>query len=175
MNKNIERLAEALRGISCRLEVIGRPTESQVKALKEHGISYSCRENLPQTDLVRAYQSCDAVVFVSLSEGFGLPVVEAQACGKPVIASMIPPLTEVAGGSACLVDPLSPSSIREGVARVLDDIVYREALVARGRENVKRFGARQFVLAHARLYAEMCGQHLAGNVPNRCPRDEGRS
>jgi glycosyltransferase involved in cell wall biosynthesis len=151
-NKNIERLAEALQGIDCHLEVIGRLSPSQSAALRRFRVSHSMRERLPTQDVIRAYQSCDAVVFASTNEGFGLPVLEAQACGKAVIASRIPAVIEVAGASGCLVDPLDVGSIRAGVLQVLGDPDYRRGLEERGRANVKRFGLDRFLSSHALLY-----------------------
>ena len=82
-------------------------------------------------DLPALYRGAELVVFPSLYEGFGLPLLEAMACGVPVVASNTSALPEVAGGAAMLVDPLDIDAMAQAIARVLDD----EALRARLRED----------------------------------------
>jgi glycosyltransferase involved in cell wall biosynthesis len=80
-----------------------------------------------------------AFVFPSLHEGFGLPVLEAQACGCPVITSATSSLPEVAGDAALLVDPGEPAAIAAAMARVVADPALRGTLIERGFANVRRF------------------------------------
>jgi glycosyltransferase involved in cell wall biosynthesis len=92
-----------------------------------------------------------------------LPIVEGQAVGRPVVTSNCSSMAEVAGDSACLVDPLDVASIRAGVARVCGDADYRAELVRRGFENVKRFSARAVAEQYAALYREVAGQSRGPN------------
>src|SRR5262249_62178181 len=71
-------------------------------------------------DLARLYRGARAVAYVSLYEGFGLPVLEAMACGAPVLAARNDALEEVAGGAAVLVDPLDPDAIAAGLHQAID-------------------------------------------------------
>src|SRR5690606_28340156 len=96
-NKNLERLVEALQGLRCRLEIIGPLSGAQRDALVAAGIEFVALGRVDDSALVDAYRRCDLLVFASLFEGFGLPVVEAQATGRPVIASRRGSLGEVAG------------------------------------------------------------------------------
>jgi glycosyltransferase involved in cell wall biosynthesis len=80
-----------------------------------------------------------AFAFPSLYEGFGLPVLEAQACGCPVITSATSSLPEVAGDAALLVDPSEPAAIAAAMARVAADPALRATLIERGFANVRRF------------------------------------
>ncbi|MGC8838714.1 MAG: glycosyltransferase, partial [Anaerolineae bacterium] len=75
----------------------------------------------------------------SLYEGFGLPLVEAMACGTPVIASRTSACGEVAEGAAVLVDPLSEEEIAAALAQVAQDADLRAALAARGQERARAF------------------------------------
>jgi glycosyltransferase involved in cell wall biosynthesis len=94
----------------------------------------------PSHDLVALYNLADAVAFPSLYEGFGLPVVEAMACGTPVVASPNGSLAEIAGGAAELVDPTRSDSIAAGLRRVLSDPPRRAELRAAGLTRAAHFG-----------------------------------
>ncbi|MBI5071276.1 glycosyltransferase family 4 protein [Candidatus Falkowbacteria bacterium] len=90
-------------------------------------------------DLPHLMNGAAAFVFPSLYEGFGIPVLEAMACGTPVVASGIPALREVAGEAAYLVDPYSPENMAEGINRVLTDDHLREDLKIRGLDRARQF------------------------------------
>jgi len=151
-NKNLERVAVALKGIPCRLEIVGRLKEEQRAILEANGIAYVNHVGVSDEELLSLYQSCDLVVFASTYEGFGLPIVEAQAAGRPAITSNRCSMPEVAGDAACLVDPESAESIREGILKVLNDETYREDLIHKGFENVKRFAPEKISAQYAALY-----------------------
>jgi glycosyltransferase involved in cell wall biosynthesis len=80
-----------------------------------------------------------AFLYPSLYEGFGFPLLEAQACGAPVLAANTSSLPEIAGDSALLVDPLDETALAAALQRLVSDETLRQSLVARGLENVKRF------------------------------------
>jgi glycosyltransferase involved in cell wall biosynthesis len=153
-NKNIARVAEAIYGLQCHLDIIGRLDESQRLMLTKRGISYSESWGLTLEQVIERYRSCDLVVFASTYEGFGLPIVEANATGRPVITSNICSMPEVAASAACLVDPWSSTSIRAGIARVIEDELYRSDLISLGFENAKRFHADSIAAQYAGLYRE---------------------
>ena len=94
---------------------------------------------VPDEDLPALYSGARALLAVSLYEGFGLPVLEAMACGTPVITSNLSSLPEVAGDAGILVDPLDTEAISEAIMRLLTDAALRQQLVAAGFEHVKRF------------------------------------
>jgi glycosyltransferase involved in cell wall biosynthesis len=87
---------------------------------------------LQDADLRSLFTGAEAFVFPSLYEGFGLPVLEAMACGAPVVCSQAAALAEVAGDAALLVDPLDADSIASGLSRMLADRELRQALRQRG-------------------------------------------
>jgi glycosyltransferase involved in cell wall biosynthesis len=162
-NKNLERVAAALAGVSCNVELIGSPTELQVAEFARHSVRLRVLGPLDRAGVVDAYRRCDVVLFASLYEGFGLPILEAQATARAVITSNIAPMVEVAGGGASLVDPGVPESIRHGLLRVTADEGYRSACIAQGLENVRRYSATAIAGAYAQLYREVARDAIADN------------
>ncbi|MGA2032741.1 MAG: glycosyltransferase family 1 protein [Thermoguttaceae bacterium] len=154
-NKNLLRLAEALRGIRCRLRIVGRLTDEQIGKLQDCRIDYSAVAEISDDEIADEYRRCDMLVFVSTYEGFGMPIIEAQATGRPVVTSNIFSMPEVAGAAAALADPFDAASIRATVLRVIRNGDYRAALIRRGYENTKRFSPRQIALQYAALYREL--------------------
>ncbi len=94
---------------------------------------------VPDEHLPALLSGATAFVYPSLYEGFGIPVLEAGACGVPVITSNTSSLPEVAGDAAILVDPHNVDEIAEAMYRIITDDALRAELARRGRENVKRF------------------------------------
>lgn len=151
-NKNLERVAAALAGLDCELTIIGRLSVGQMDELNRHHVSYENLVDLFRQELVEQYQRCDMVVFASTYEGFGLPIVEANAVGRPVLTSNLWSMPEVAGEAACLVDPFDVDNLRAGICRVMQDSDYRDQLVQSGFENVKRFQIETIAAQYAKLY-----------------------
>src|SRR5690554_1888642 len=96
-NKNLDRLIEGIQDITCQLIIIGYPTENQLYKLKQFKINYQIYSGLSQDELIQQYQLCDVLAFVSTLEGFGLPILEAQAIGRPIVTSNTSSMPEVAG------------------------------------------------------------------------------
>jgi glycosyltransferase involved in cell wall biosynthesis len=154
-NKNLERVAEALAGVQCRMDIIGDLSEEQKSALARSGIRYTNSSRLTDAEIVQRYRAADLVEFCSTYEGFGMPIAEANAIGRAVVTSNIEPMTSVASSAACLVDPYDISSIRAGVIKVIEDRGYREDMVRRGFENAKRFSAATIAEAYANCYRDL--------------------
>jgi len=109
-------------------------------------------------ELIWLYRNACALMFPSFDEGFGLPPVEAMACGTPVIASNAGSLPEVTGGCACLADPLDAKGFAEGIRLVLEDDAVRDKMVEMGLLHVKRYSresmGRELVAAYQRVVTE---------------------
>jgi glycosyltransferase involved in cell wall biosynthesis len=157
-NKNIERAAAALEGLNCHVVVVGELDSHQRAAFEAARLDFEARPGLSDDEVRRAYEECDLLLFPSTKEGFGIPILEAQASGRPVVTSSEPPLTEVAGGAACFVDPLDVASIRAGVGRVLTDDSYRVDLVRRGLDNARRYRVSTIAARYAALYDELASR-----------------
>ena len=157
-NKNLERLVQALAGIPCHLRIIGLPNAGQEKILREFDVEYSFVANIPDENVIDEYRHCDLLAFVSTYEGFGLPIIEAQAVGRPVITGNILSMPEVAGDAACLVDPFDAASIRAGILKVINDSWYRDELARRGFSNVARFRSEIIAAQYAEIYRELAAR-----------------
>jgi len=153
--KNVPRLIEALTGLHCRLVLIGSLDEEIKQKLVECEVDNENYADLTHEELYKQYVECDIVAFVSIGEGFGVPIIEAQATGRPLITANVSPMREVAGVDACLVDPLDVSQIREGILRIIVDSGYRDLLVERGLRNVARYSpdtiSKQYLALYRRL------------------------
>lgn len=164
-NKNVPRLAAALDGVPCRLTLVGSLDDGQREALERHGVDYTAVSNLSSREMVERYAAADLVTFASTYEGFGMPILEAQAVGRPVVTSDRLAMPEVAGGAACLVDPYDVDDIRAGIVRVIRDRAYRESLVEAGLRNVARFDPEVI----ARRYTEIYERLSRGNGGREAP------
>lgn len=102
--------------------------------------------------LVALYNGADAFMFPSLSEGFGWPVIEAQACGTPVIASSFQPMPEVSGDAALHPHPKDAKAFSEAFLSLKDDKV-KCGLINAGFENIKRFQVKYMIDSYLRLYS----------------------
>lgn len=155
-NKNLLRHIEALNGIPCTLHIIGRINDRERQWLAANKITYVYDYDLSESEMVNAYVACDLLLFASTFEGFGMPILEAQSVGRPVVTSNCSSMPEVAGSGACLVDPLDIESIRKGVVRIIHDERYRARLIEAGFMNVKRFQSDKVARQYADLYGSLC-------------------
>ena len=155
VNKNVEKLIQALSEIQCKLQIIGPLTNTLRNQLHANKIDYENWTNLGICDVVKKYEECDLLTFCSTYEGFGMPIVEANAVGRPVVTSNITSMPEVAGDAACLVDPFDIASIREGINKVIQQPEYRRELVENGKNNATRFDAKVIANQYLALYQEL--------------------
>lgn len=136
-HKNLIRTIEALDKFPCKLYIVGKLHEDQMHMLQKYKIEYENVYNLSDQEVLEKYINCDIISFASLHEGFGMPIIEGQSVGRPVITSNISPMKEIAGkSSAILVNPWDTKSIRDGYQEALKNPDY---LIKEGLENVKRF------------------------------------
>jgi alpha-1,3-rhamnosyl/mannosyltransferase len=152
--KNLGRVVDAYRSLLRRgatdaaLLIVG-PDHFGVEELRVHleegqvpGERIIVGGYVTDEELAAIYQHAAALVYASLAEGFGLPLLEAMASGTPVITSNVSPMTDVAGGAALLVDPLHAEAIGEAMEQVLTRPDLAQRLTAAGHERVKAFSWR---------------------------------
>jgi alpha-1,3-rhamnosyl/mannosyltransferase len=106
-------------------------------------------------DLVALYSAATVFAYPSLAEGFGLPVVEAMACGAPVLTSNVSSLPEVAGDAARLVDPQDADAIRDTLRNLLEDPEARSDLRRRGFERAATFSWERTARETLELYRKL--------------------
>ena len=157
--KNRRGVAQIFRRLACRLafrnfSLIFAGAELEPELLREiegSGVADRVfRIADPSDELLRAlYSNAEALLFPSLEEGFGWPIVEAQACGCPVITSRREPMMTVGGAAALYIDPLAPEDAAEQIAR---DWEWIRAQRAASIKNTARFGEREVANKYLDLY-----------------------
>lgn len=148
-NKNLENTAVALRDVPCLLRIVGKLSDEQKTVLNLYKIHYEVVKNLTDKEILQEYINCDYVNFPSLYEGFGMPIIEGQAIGRPVLTSNISPMAEIAGYAAKLVTPTSPENIREGYMYLQN---HAHEYIQKGFDNVKRFSIEKIIYEYLNLY-----------------------
>ncbi len=156
-NKNLTRVAAALKGITCHLQIVGKISKEQETALIENHIDYSCVSNLTDEEIIQEYKNCDILSFPSLFEGFGMPIIEGQSIGRPVLSSNIEPMKSVAGEGALLVSPKEITEIRNGVISIIQDENLRNKLIKCGLDNCENYKASKIASLYTHLYISLKG------------------
>lgn len=149
--KNTERIIKAFElvrpGKNLALVLVGRREGMKED---ERGIRYVGQ--VADIELATLYSGAEALIYPSLYEGFGLPILQAFACGCPVVTSNISSMPEIAGDAALLVDPYSVESIQEGIKRALAG---KKGLVKKAFNQVKNFSWEKTAIETLSVYREV--------------------
>ncbi len=173
--KNVEGVLRVVaelhrNGLEVHLVKVGAALTSAQRGLaRSLGVAdaLTCTGAVSEEELVALYTLADVLLFPSLHEGFGLPVLEAMACGTPVVCSRAPALVEVAGDAALLAEARDYRGLAQQVARALVDGHLRDELVRRGRARAAQFTWERTARLTWQVYEEV----LTGL---RRPAQEGR-
>ena len=140
-SRQIEAFARSGLANAMRLVFTGEPTAELADCIERNRITQSVQfvGLVSDARLASLYRGAMALVFASLYEGFGLPVLEAMACGTPVLTSNTTALPEVAGDAALLVDPTSVEQIAEAMKRIVSDTPLRQLLREKGLTRTAQF------------------------------------
>lgn len=153
-HKNLRRVWKACSQLGCHLAIVGHETD-EIQWLRSNiELSYSIHPSISDNALEQLYMHCDAVIFASTHEGFGMPLIEAQVFGKPCVTSAIEPMKSNAGEGAILVDPIDTNAIYEALNRALTDTKSVTEMIEAGYRNAHRFSGKEVARQHARVYAE---------------------
>ncbi|ADU96640.1 glycosyl transferase group 1 [Thermovibrio ammonificans HB-1] len=144
--KNLLRLIDAFKKLNLHdytLFIVGQQSKifrnSKLEALIRNLSNVKITGYLTDEELVKLYQRAKLFIYPSVYEGFGLPPLEAMACGTPVIVSNVASLPEVCGDAAYYINPFSVDDIANGIRCVLEDDVLQKELISKGLKRVKRF------------------------------------
>jgi glycosyltransferase involved in cell wall biosynthesis len=167
--KNLIRLVEAFshlrrKGMQYRLVIVGKQdwmAEQVVQRVKELSLEDTVifTGYIDWNDVALFYNAADLLVYPSICEGFGLPVMEAMACGVPVVTSFGSSLEEVAGGAAILVDPYSIDSIADALGAVIADRQLAVSLREKGLRRVADFRRDRKPQQTISIYHKVCGRN----------------
>ena len=145
-------LQKALAPAQPKLLLIGGAIEPQLQQhIRQAGLEDRVTRltGLSNEDLQAAYSLAEALIYPSLQEGFGWPVIEAQSCGCPVFATGRKPMTELGGDAAIYFDPADPTAAAALIAHALQD---RDAIRSRGLQNVQRFTVANLIDGYVQAY-----------------------
>lgn len=159
--KNVANVLRALAQVSCgtRLEIVGSPGNADGEArqlVEQLGLQSRVRFRgpLPTAEVAALYRGARALVYPSLMEGFGLPILEAMACGAPVLTSDRSSMAEVAGDAAMLADPEDVDALAGAMQRLAQDDDHRQILRKRGFMRAAGFSWERAARETLEVFAE---------------------
>ena len=158
-HKNLDTLIKAVDGIDCELRIVGDPSAEDRRDLIDRGIIHKIETNVTDARIIEIYHDVDILYFASRHEGFGLPIIEAQQAGIPVITSDRLSMPDVAGGGALLVDPESVEEVRDALVLLMESTRVRSDLVEKGRLNEQRFSPSVAADKYIKVYENSLGNY----------------
>jgi len=154
--KNLESTLKAIENIPCELRVVKKMSNSQHQLAKSLNIHYSNIYDISDDDIIKEYIQADIIVFPSLYEGFGMPIIEAQAVGRPVITSDRPPMNWVAADGALLLDdPQNTEEYKSKILSLIQSERLRKELIDYGQINIKRFEVSSIYTHFVEFYQKL--------------------
>ncbi len=157
-HKNLGNLIEAVKGTGYHIDIIGWPSDEELGKLDTYKVSYKVFNGLTDREVYERYKECDIMYNASFYEGFGMPIIEAQSVGRPVITSNIGAMKEVAGTSAVLVDPNKPEEIRVAIDRLVTDRKWYDEITERGRANIAPYQYESIAAQYLAVYNELAAR-----------------
>ncbi|MEE4287367.1 MAG: glycosyltransferase family 1 protein [Mariniphaga sp.] len=161
--KNQLALLQALQSkeIQIRVVFVGKQTSSYMTEIKrfleenEMESQVQFLSNIPESDLAALYQTAVLSVYISVFEGFGLPVIESMACGCPVVTSSVSVLPETAGDAAVLCNPAKVEEIAQKVLLLLENDDFRNEMIKKGKQRANLFHPENYAQKLISLYTEI--------------------
>ena len=138
-NKNIDRILYAIKDLKEEIIIVGKISDNQKDFLKKNKIIYNNYINISDRKLFKIYNQGKMLLFPSLYEGFGLPIIEAQRFKVPVITSNISPMKEIVKDSALLVDPKNIGDIKKKILKLKNNKKLLKEIIKKGYLNSSRY------------------------------------
>lgn len=155
INKNILNIITSLKNIYCELILVGQLNDQIIYELNLNNIKYKNLVSIKMKKLIYEYYNSDMLLFPSNYEGFGVPILEAQTIGRPVITSNLEPMISIAGKGAFFVNPKKPKEISEAIKIIIKNKKLRLSKINKGFINVKRFKRSIILNEHLKVYKEV--------------------
>ena len=160
--KNTLLILKAMKDLKSRydnllLVKIGGFSKEEEDFISENNLKDNVlvKKNISNEELNRYYNASDMLVFPSLYEGFGMPPLEAMACGTPVITSNVASLPEVVGDAAIKINPHSVEELKKAIIKIAENKKFRDSLVKKGFRNIKRFSIKEHAEKLEEIYKEV--------------------
>ena len=163
-NKNLNRVLKALSKVKCDITLIGNLSEATIELIEKYDLRLENKFSISEQEMLQAYIDCDMLVFASTYEGFGMPIIEAQRVGRPVITSNCSSMPEVAGDGAYLVDPFEVNSIYQGISTLIKDDKLRDEIISNGYKNTLRFQPSTIASQYLKLYQQISINNDSNNI-----------
>lgn len=156
-NKNLDRIAQALSQIQIPFHwhIVGDPASEQYSFFKTLNLPFSTYQDLDIDQLSRLYSKCHILLFPSLYEGFGLPILEAQAHGVAVLTANTTAMPEVAGEGAYLVNPIDTQDILNGIEVLMNSEQLRNKITEAGYQNIKEYQIESVASGYVHWYEDV--------------------
>jgi len=151
-NKNLQKVIKSLYLVPCHLIIIGELLNQELILLNQLNINYTNKFKLTDSEILNEYIDCDIVSFPSVFEGFGMPIIEGQAIGRPVLTSNILPMKQVAGDNYYTIDPYNVDSIKTGFLTIINDVELRKEMIELGLVNVQKYRTEVIASKYMDLY-----------------------
>lgn len=152
-NKNLPTVIKAIKGLPVELWIIGKLKNDISLSLRKNEIKFKNFYNLKYEEVLQKYQSANLVTFVSTHEGFGMPILEANAIGRPIIISKVCSLPMVAKDAAVYIsDPMDDITLRKKIVELINNSELRKRIINKGFENVKRFELNKIAQTYIKCY-----------------------
>jgi glycosyltransferase involved in cell wall biosynthesis len=151
-NKNLEGTIDAIKDIPCKLIIAGHLHPYQLELLNKNRIDYENLVGATDSQIIDAYKRCDMLCFPSFYEGFGMPIIEAQAVGRLVITSNVGAMPVTAGEGAILVDPKKSDEIGNAIQKAIHEAPLRKTLVEVGLKNAATYSLQKIARVYSSLY-----------------------
>jgi len=154
-NKNLDRILHAIKSLKTKIIILGKINKYQNNFLKKNKIEYKNYINVSDQQLLNIYNQGKVMLFPSLYEGFGLPIIEAQRMKVPVITSNLSPMKEITKKTAILVDPKNIKDIEKKLKNLMSNKSLRHKMIKKGYKNSFKFNSNRSINKYFQLYKKI--------------------